>query len=126
MKIKTDIHPVTILRTRGLGDIDHAQLRLASTVKRLCDPYVPMRQGILKNTAQIAPDGRTITYGQPYAHYQYYSEVMAGRAPKRYTGKPIDYHSSPMRGPRWDKRMLADHKREIEADLAGCVGGRPK
>lgn len=126
MRIKADIHPKTILRSRGLGDDDGARLRLASTVKRLCDPYVPMQQGVLKNTAQVAADGSSILYPQPYAHYQYYGEVMAGRAPKHYTGKPIDYHGAPMRGPRWDKRMLADHKREIEEDLANYVGGRPK
>lgn len=126
MKIKTDIRPEAILRARGLGGDPRAGKRLASTVKRLCDPYVPMRQGILKNTAQIAADGSNILYPQPYAHYQYHGEAMAGRAPKRYTGTPLEHHGGPMRGPAWDKRMMADRGDEVAADLAKYVGGRKK
>ena len=127
LKVKNlDIRTKTILRLRGLGDSPAACKHLANTVRRLSDPYVPMQQGNLKNTAQIINDGRGILYDQPYAPYQYYGEVMAGRAPKHYTGRPLDYHDKPRRGPNWDKRMMADHGEEVMDDLARFVGGHKK
>ncbi|HIY38450.1 MAG TPA: minor capsid protein [Candidatus Agathobaculum merdigallinarum] len=126
MRVKTNISPAAILRSRGLGDSDRARVFLANEVARLSDPYVPMRQGTLKNTREIAGDGRTVTYPQPYAHYQYTGEVMAGRAPKHYTGKALTYHGAPMRGPNWNKRMLADRKGDLTQSVARFTGGRPK
>lgn len=125
MRITTDINPSIILRTRGLGDNPAGRKHLAITVARLCDPYVPMQQGTLKGTVSIHPEGNYIKYSQPYAHYQYFGVVMGGRAPKRYTGAKITYHGAPMRGPNWDRRMLADRKRDIESDMASFLGGRP-
>ena len=126
MKVRTNIRPDAILRARGLGDSDRARVFLANEVARLSDPYVPMQQGTLKNTRQIAGDGRSITYLQPYAHYQYKGEVMAGRVPKHYTGKPLTCHGAPMRGREWDKRMLADRRDDLVQSVAGYVGGKPK
>ena len=126
MKVKTNIQPAAILRARGLGDSDRARVYLANEVARFSDPYVPMQQGTLKNNRQIAGDGRTITYSQSYAHYQYTGEVMAGRAPKHYTGKSLQYHGAPMRGANWDKRMMADRKDDLTQSVAQYVGGKPK
>lgn len=126
VKIHPHIEPGPILDTRGLGGSTAARKHLANTVARLSDPYVPMQQGILKNTRQIDVDGKAILYNQPYAHYQYYGEVMGGRAPKQYTGAKNDYHGKPMRGKEWDKRMLADRGDEVVDDLAKFVGGKRK
>lgn len=123
MKITVDINTAKILKERGLGGDHKAQKYLASEVKRLCDPYVPMRQGLLKNLAVIASDGSTLTYTQPYAHYQYYGEAMAGRAPKKYTGNSLTYNGAPMRGPQWDKRMMADRGTELVGNLEKFIGG---
>lgn len=113
------------MQARGLGGSDEARLALANEVARLSDPYAPMQQGTLKNTVQVVRDGSAVVYDQPYAHYQYHGEVMAGRAPKHYTGKPIDYHGGPLRGKEWDKRMLADHKDELARAVAERVRRRP-
>ena len=113
MNVKVDINVNKILAARGLGPSKKAQKYLASEVKRLSDPYTPMQQGTLKNTAIIASDGSSIVYPGPYAHYQYYGEVMAGRPPKHYTGKSLTYSGAPMRGKRWTARMLADKRNEI-------------
>lgn len=123
MKVKVDINTARIMKQRGLGGDHRAQVYLASEVKRLSDPYVPMQQGLLKTNAVIAADGSTLTYTQPYAHYQYYGEAMAGRAPKNYTGKALDYHGGPMRGPRWEQRMMADKSKEIVNNLKTYIGG---
>ena len=124
MSVKVDINPVTILRARGLGSDTGARKYLASEVKRLSDPYVPMQQGMLKNSATIAGDGSSLVYTQPYAHYQYYGKVMAGRAPKKYTGDDLTYHGAPMRGPQWVKRMLLDKARELEQSVEAYIKKR--
>ena len=124
MKIKIDIPTAKILKERGLGSDKGARKYLASEVKRLCDPYVPMQQGMLKNNATIAADGSYIVYTQPYAHYQYYGKVMAGRAPKQYTGDDLTYHGAPMRGPLWDKRMIADKSKDLEKSLDAYIKRR--
>ena len=123
MKIKVDINTAQILKSRGLGGDHRTQVFLASEVKRLSDPYVPMQQGHLKNQAVVASDGSTLTYTQPYAHYQYYGKVMAGRAPKKYTGDDLTYHGGPMRGPQWEKRMLADKSGDLVNNVKTYIGG---
>lgn len=124
--IHPHIEPGQILETRGLGGSSAARRHLATTVARLSDKYVPMQQGALKNTVQIDAEGKAILYNQPYAHYQYEGQVMGGRVPKHYTGAAITYHGAPMRGPRWDKRMMADRGNEVIDDLAKFVGGKRK
>ena len=141
MKIKTDIKPATILRARGLGESDEAQVFLAQTVANLCDPYVPMSSASgagahMKEGYTIAGDGSSITYRGPYARFQYMGEVMVGARtgspyaksgePKVGTGRPLKYNGAPMRGAEWDKRMMADRGDEVTKDLADFVGGKPK
>ena len=126
MKIRVDVDTARIMRERGLGGDNRARIHLASTVKRLSDKYVPMQQGLLKTQSVIASDGSTLTYTQPYAHYQYYGEAMAGRAPKQYTGKALDHHGAPLRGPFWDKRMMADRSKDVADDLKNYIGGLAK
>ena len=117
MNVKININVNKILASRGLGSSNEVRKYLASEVKRLSDPYVPMQQGILKNNSTIAADGSELVYTQPYAHYQYYGKVMAGRPPKHYTGDDLTYNGSPMRGPRWVERMFADKKKDIENNV---------
>lgn len=62
VKVKIDINAAQILASRGLGPSCAAQHYLASEMVRLSDPYVPFRQGALKNSATIAQDGSAITY----------------------------------------------------------------
>lgn len=129
MSFKVNVNSAAILNSRGLGDSTKARKYLASTVKRLCDPYVPMSSGSgahMKNLAQVSEDGSQILYPGPYAHYQHTGEVMAGRAPKHYTGRAINYHGGPMRGKEWEKRMMADRGDEVIDDMAKFVGGRRK
>lgn len=121
VKVTVNFDPVTILKVRGLGSSNGARKFLASEVWRLCDPYVPMQSGMLKNNATIALDGSSLIYNQPYAHYQYYGKVMAGRAPKDYTGADLTYNGAPMRGAQWDKRMLADRKQDLENSVATYI-----
>ncbi len=133
--MKIEVHSTfrakTTVRRLGIGPDKGLQKYVAARIRLRCDPYVPKRSeklgGTLKNTAQIAPDGSTITYVQPYAHYQYAGLAMAGRAPKHYTGKMLQHNEAPMRGPYWDERMMADHRADVEADAAAYMnrGNQP-
>ena len=122
LDIQVNIQAAEILARRGLGSSKAAQHHLASEVERLSQPYVPMQQGLLQNSAQVNDD--SITYTGPHSHYQYTGEAMAGRAPKHYTGKPLTYHGAPMRGKEWDKRMMADHSGEVEESLKNFIARR--
>lgn len=121
VKVTVNFDPATILKVRGLGSSNGARKFLASTVKSFCEPYVPFDQGDLMKYAVISSDGSMLTYQQPYAHYQYYGKVMAGRAPKDYTGADLTYNGAPMRGAQWDKRMLADRKQDLENSVATYI-----
>lgn len=139
MKIKADIKPAAILKSRGLGDSTKARVFMAENLARLCDPYVPMAPGSgthLKEGYTVAPDGSAITYAGPYAHFQYVGEVMVGvrtgspwaksGEPKRGTGRPLQYSGGPMRGKEWDKRTMADRGDELTQAVAKYVGGKAK
>ena len=121
---KVDIDVAAILASRGLGPDRRAEKFLASEVKRLSDPYVPFRQGTLKNTAQIEQggEGTVLVYNTPYAHYQWFGQAMGGRAPKHYTGKPLTYGGGGLRGPRWVERMMADRREDVVQSLKNFIG----
>lgn len=125
-RVKVNIPTDEILRSRGLGSSNEANVFLANEVLRLSDPYTPFQQGTLK-AGQVNPGSpTTIEYNTPYAHYQWTGLAMGGRAPKHYTGKSLTYSGGPMRGKEWTKRMMADRGDEVVKSLAIYVGGKPK
>lgn len=90
--------------------------------------------GTLKNTAQVSKDGAELVYNQPYAHYQYHGMVMgpnvltkkgwrsmAKKNKKYYTGRAIEYNGAPMRGKQWIARMMAEHREDVEKDVAAYL-----
>lgn len=105
-KIELKLDPITKIKAKRHLD-DTGRKKVASEVKRLCDPYVPMNTGVLKNSAQVLTDG--VLYGQPYAAKQYY-ENSGWKTP---------------RGAHWDRRMMADKGRELEKSIAAFCGGKP-
>lgn len=119
--VKALVDPKAILDRKGLGPDNRLRKYLAARVKAHCDPYVPMKAGVLKNTAAISPDGSELTYSTPYAHYQYVGKAMAGRAPKHYTGRMLKHKGAPMRGPHWEKRMVADKRGVLEEEIAAFI-----
>lgn len=129
VKVKVDINANKIMQQRGIGTSNEFRKYLASQVKNFADPYVPMSSGSgnhFKNKAVVAQDGSTLTYPGPYAHYQYYGKVMAGSAPKHYTGEDLDYHGAPMRGARWIERMVADKKEDLERSCEAFIKRKAK
>ncbi len=116
VSVKLELDSFTkILARRGLQDNGPAQRKAASELKRMCDPYVPMNTGTLKNTAQVQQDG--VLYVQPYASSQYYGNGGFGKEGMNQGGQ---------RGKEWDKRMMADHGKEYVNAVAKIVGGKAK
>ncbi len=108
MNIRLEMDPADrILMKRKLEKNGAAQRFLTSTVRRMCDPYVPRRTGVLKNTA-VESVGQ-ITYVQPYARRQYWEHKGNG-----------------LRGPQWDKRMMAARGREVVQAVAKFAGGKAR
>ena len=98
---------------------DTGRKKVASEVKRLCDPYVPFDTGMLKNTAQVLTDGAL--YVQPYAAVQYYTNAGSGR---QGLTKQNAHNYKCLRGAYWDKRMMADKGDELNKSIASFCGGK--
>ena len=138
MNVSVDINVGGILAERGLGSSHDAQIVLANTVERLSQPYTPRAPagGRLSNSGISAADGSSITYPGPYAKFQWHGVVMVGTMsgspwakrgePKVTTGKALQHHGAPMRGPKWVDRMMADRGAEVRQAVAKRVGGKPK
>lgn len=116
ISVKLELDSFTkILARRGLQSNGPAQKKAASELKRMCDPYVPMNTGTLKNTAQVQQDG--VLYVQPYAEDQYYGNGGFGKDGTAQGGQ---------RGKQWDKRMMADSGKEYINTVAEIIGGKAK
>lgn len=105
-KITLQMDPADrILLRRNLNQNGKAQQFFTHEVRRQCDPYVPMRTGVLKDTA-IEHD-TYIEYVQPYARRQYY-----------------EHRGNGLRGPQWDRRMWPNRGPQIVQAVANYVGGK--
>ena len=94
------------------------------------DQYIPFQSGILKNT-KTYPSNHEIKYISPYAHYMYKGKVAIGASKPKgikrtISGASLKYSGAPKRGAEWDKRMLADRKRDLIKDVTNYIksGGK--
>jgi len=99
-----------------------AQKYFTHQVRRMCDKYVPFDKGPLKNTA--VEDAGSITYVQPYAAKNYYSNRGNGTQGMSKQGKRNGLNVNCLRGPYWDKRMWVTHGDAIISAVATYVGGK--
>ena len=90
-----------------------AQKFVDSEVLRLCEPYVPLRTGMLVMSGILGTDvgSGTVQWIAPYARAQYYGS----RKPGSETG--------PLRGPQWFERMKAVSGPTIIAGARRKAGG---
>lgn len=114
-----------IIKDHGLEDDGRVEKYLRDTVARLCDPYVPMSTGQLKNTKTF-PNNHSIKYIQPYAHYMYKGKIALGASKPKGVKRsisniPLKYQGAPKRGAEWDKRMVRDRKKDIEKDIENYI-----
>lgn len=102
MSVKINFDATNILRKRGGGSGYVGMKRfIANEFVTATDPYVPFREGYLKNSATIAVDGSYVSYNMPYARRLYY-------------GTGFNFNGAPMRGALWGERSMAVNHRAIE------------
>lgn len=127
-EVKIDTDYLTTMLT-SLVD-DELMLQVHNLFAKMCDPYVPMDEGVLAQSTIISPTG--VTYTQPYAHYQYVGMVYGPNIPmfkdgllvgfrsipgrkKDPTGREINYSTErhPLATKEWDKAMMRDKGEEF-------------
>lgn len=123
-KIKLD-SAGNIEKRLGINMGGKAWLFYRDEVARLCDPYVPMNTGTLKNT-KVYPNSHSIKYVQPYAHYMYKGKVAMGSSKpagvkRTISNKSIKYQGAPKRGAEWDKRMMNDNRNKVIKDVQNYI-----
>jgi len=112
--IKIDVSSASkIVSKLGLGSGGRTQLFFTNELKRVSDPYVPFKQGALKNNARIVDEGTAIEYNTPYARYHWYGKLMVGPKPKTLTNSDMNYRGAPMRGPKWVERAFTSNMEAI-------------
>lgn len=101
VKIKFDSTD-KIKRRLGIEKYGRVQLFLANESAKRMDKYVPYDTGTLKDSHDIEPG--KVTYYQPYARKQFYTNRGKGT-----------------RGKRWDLKMLSAEKGLLVRDLEKYV-----
>lgn len=143
MELDTKVGDVEIkLDTSRIDDnLLEAQKLLNMQVVADSAPFVPFRQGALRNSVRY-PDGvygGIVEYDTPYAHYQYESEVYGPNIPlkdaqgniigwtsppkKSPTGRRLQYHT-PGTSDHWFDRAKQEHLSDWVRLVKETVGGK--
>lgn len=134
-----------LMKAKNLETGGLVQKVIDNAVIKWCEPYCPMKTGVLTasaRTATVLGSGQVV-YNTPYAHYLYYGEVYGPNIPvfdddsgiptryfspkgakKHPTGRPLQYDTSlnPLAGSHWFERMIADHADDILKEAKAVVG----
>jgi len=97
-------------RVKTQEQFSRAQKFVDSECLRRADPYVPLRNSILKKSgiAGTVIGSGEIKYTAPYGRKQYYTNTGKG-----IEGLNASGGTKGLRGKFWFERMKADHKEEI-------------
>lgn len=97
-----DFDPVKITEKYGLTENGKAQLFLANNAFRRMEKYVPRDTGALATTVIV--EAGKVTYVQPYARKQYYTNKGKG-----------------LRGKQWDKKMIANERDVLTREFENYI-----
>lgn len=90
------------------------QRALANQALADMNQFVPMDDGILRQSATVDIDGSAVNYNTPYAKAQFYGRVGKG-------GYPVHNYTTPGTGPRWDEKANSIHMKDwIDAFKKGA------
>jgi hypothetical protein len=126
-------------RLRNIPDDDVLMTEIYNIYAKMMNPYVPMDEGVLSQSARVSSDG--VTYPGPYAHYQYIGLVYGPNIPiiengeivgwfspprqtKHPTGEELKYSTEkhPLASKEWNKAMMRDKgdafTKEVEKAIA--------
>lgn len=101
VKVKVDFLPNEIIKDMGIPKM---RLFLANEIIRISDPYVPFRDGYLKNSAMVENGGRAISYGSIGPSKAYAS---------RWWYEQANFNEAPIRGNQWTIRAVADNDKQL-------------
>lgn len=80
-----------VISKLGVDKRGAVQIAMAMEALKLCDPIIPFKTGMLKQSAYIADGGEIIVWEQPYARYQYYGMLMVDPKTKKAAMFSPDY-----------------------------------
>lgn len=104
------MQPTSVIKANlGIEPNGRVHKFFTATCRRYMDKYVPMDTGILAGNVTLTAN--SITYEQPYAHYQYMGISKSG--------KPLNYSPDkhPLAGSQWDKRMWTAEGQQVVQEV---------
>ena len=109
------LKPTSTIKARlGIEPNGRVQKFFTNTCYKHMDKYIPKDEGNLRTIVDV--ESNSITYEQPYAHYQYYGMRDDGtHVVKNYT--------TPGTGTYWDKRMWSAEKQDVIKEVQKYIGG---
>ena len=126
-KIRMEMRPVNRIVSRlGIDPNGTVQRKITQNINHRITRYMPYLTGTLATRLKRVASPTEIEVAGPYAKYQYYGKAMVGKAPKRLTGRALEYTKTKnaQAGPFWDRRLMAAEGDAIVADLQRDVRGR--
>ena len=158
MRINIDVNIDTAKLAKEFEALkdDNVMYHIHNEFKRMCDPYVPMKEGVLSQTngnngsVEVTKDNVRWFAKAPgsdvsYAHYMYVGEVYGPNIPiiedgivvgwfspfgqkKHPTGRDINYNKEmhPLASKEWDKAMMRDRGDEFLENIKGILMQRFK
>jgi hypothetical protein len=91
--VQVDINLAGVRKKLSTGNVDRGRYALANQALADMNQFVPMDEGILRQTATIDIEGTGINYNTPYARRLFYM--------------PMYNYTTPGTGPRWDNKAKA-------------------
>ena len=147
-RIKVEMQPINRIVTRlGVDKQGDVQMQLTRIINKRITKYMPFRSGALATKLKFIKSPTEIQVMGPYARVMYYGKIMEdpklGAAgfkdadgqwksrrgvPKVVSDRPINYDTSKhaLAGPNWDKRMMANERVAIVAEIQSYVNRRKK
>lgn len=137
MKVEVDFSAIKEKINYALNN-PYTRRAINNEFARMCNPYVPMKEGVLSQSVRVLDDG--LYYPGPYAHYMYIGQIYGpnfpiiqdgmivgwrspkGKGSKHPTGRPIHYSTErhPLASKEWDKAMMRDKGEEF-ANTVGLL-----
>lgn len=142
MSVSVDISNIILQQLQDIVD-DATMLEIHTAFAKRCDPYVPMDEGALSQSAFAQVTPQYVQWGNeavPYAHYLYEGNVYGPNIPiiengvivgwfsipnmpKSPTGRSMNYSTEkhPRATAHWDEVMMQEQGDEFTKDVENIL-----